>query len=389
MQTAIGHSENPHATQALEEIIGQCRLELGGCTPAFGIFFTSRMEMDFSSALGRIQDEWPDMQIVGCTTDGEISDCLPCTVDSLGLMVVYSERLRFSIGMGEGLSREPERAVRQALAEAAQGANGQPQLGIAFCDALETTGVDFQDLLNTVIGLDFPLFGGKAGDNYRLVKTFQFCGRRVASDAFVVALVSGPVSFTSGFGTGHTMLGRPFSVTGSKGNVLYEVEGMPALDFFEKYLGRNTKEYQQFPLAVLLGDSDTDDFILRDLMYVNHDEKSLLFCNTFPRNPRIRLTQFTNSGLIAAAAHTTSEALSRYEGNCPDLALLCPCTSRRHILGNQAREEHDKLLEFRAENPEMRIFGMYAYGEIGPLRTGREILFHDATYALLLLGERT
>ncbi len=388
MLTAIGHSENPHATQALEEIIGQCRLELGGCTPAFGIFFTSRMEMDFPSALERILDEWPDMQLVGCTTDGEISDCLPCALDSLNLMVIYSKRLRFSIGMGEGLSSDPERAVRQALDQAAQGATGQPQLGIVFSDGLGSVGVDFLDLLNNVIDLDFPLFGGTAGDNFRLLKTFQFCGPRAVSDAFVVTLVSGPVCFSSGFGFGHSMLGRTFSVTGFKGNILYEVEGMPALDFFEKYLGRNTQEYHQIPLAVLVGDN-TDDFILRDLMFVNHEEKSMAFCGTFPRKPRIRLTEFSNSGLIAAATRTTSEVLLRYQEKCPDLALLCPCTSRRHILGTQAKEEHAELLQFRTENPEMRIFGMYAYGEIGSLSAGKEILFHDASYALLLLGERT
>ncbi|SMP39272.1 Uncharacterized conserved protein, contains FIST_N domain [Desulfonatronum zhilinae] len=388
MQTAIGHSENPHAPQALEEIIAQCRLELGGCTPSFGIFFTSRMEMNFPSALSRILDEWPDMQLVGCTTDGEISDCLPCTVDSLNLLVIHSEHLRFSIGLGEGVSSEPERAVRQALDQAAQGTNGKPGLGIVFSDGLGSTGVDFQELLNNVVDLDFPLFGGTAGDNFRLLKTFQFCGDKATSDALVVALVSGPVSFSCGFGFGHTMLGRTFSVTGCKGNILYEVEGLPALDFFEKYLGRNTQEYHQIPLAVLV-DDDTDDFILRDLLFVNHEEKSLAFCGTFPRKPRIRLTDFTNSGLIAAAARTTSEVLLRYQEKCPDLALLCPCTSRRHLLGTQAKEEHAELLRFRTENPEMRIFGMYAYGEIGPLKAGKEILFHDASYALLLLGERT
>ncbi len=388
MITALGHSNNPTSAQAVREILAQCQAEPRLDDPGLGIFLTSRMDLDFQAALDGILRTWPNLQLVGCTTDGEISDIFPCTENSLSLLLIQSDRVFFSTGLGENLSRDPEAAVRQALAGARAGAASKlPELGLVFCDGLESFRIDPAAALRRNLGETFPVVGGYAGDHYQMVKTFQFFGNQVVSDALVLVLVHGPVLYSFGCDSGWRPIGRPFVVNRCVDNVIYEIDGMPALDFFRKHLGNNQEEYAQVPLAVSVGQGE---YVLRDPYSVNTVDKSILCCGTFPdtpRPPRIRLTEYDRESLVDAANRATLAAERRYPGNMPDLALLFPCTSRRHILGTRAALEHDALLRRKTERPAMRIFGMYAYGEICPIRSTGVSCHHNDTYVVLLLGE--
>lgn len=392
MYVALGQSFHPDDGQALAEVLDQCRKGLNGRIPCLGILFTSRMDMPFELILTKISDEWPDLRIVGCTTDGEITDVMSCTSHSLSLLLLGSEQVLFSTGLGENVSRNPRAALRKAFADAlsdnARQGNGTPRLGIVFGDGLLQQGVDFAASCNTDLGLDFPLFGALAGDDFRFDQTFQFHNRRVLRDGFVVAVLSGPVQQTMSFGLGHNAVGKTFTINKSKGNIVEQIDGLPATDFYAKYYGPHIDLYPKFPLAVLVNPHAPEEFILRDPLVTDLEKKTIAFCGTFPPQAQVRLTEFTNEGLIAAAISHTLETLDQYPG-CPDLALVCPCTSRQHILGSKAAYEHAALLRYREAHPGMRIFGMYAYGEIGPLRDNGPILFHDASYAMLLLGEST
>ncbi|SDB34381.1 Uncharacterized conserved protein, contains FIST_N domain [Desulfonatronum thiosulfatophilum] len=393
MITAIGHSNNPVAAGAVEEVLAQCRDILRDRSPSLGILFTSNMDINFQAVLDRILNAWPDLPLVGCTTDGEISDILLCAEDSLCLLLIHTEKVSFSIGLGENLSRDPEAAVNAAWTEAARKIkkkvghnNFTPRLGLVLAEGLKTFGVSVDQALRRVIGENFPLFGGMAGDGYQFRRTFQFFNDRVATDALILVLISGPVRFSMGLFSGLRPIGKTYAITKHKDNIVWEIDGMPAAIFMEQFLGqRNYQELPQFPLAVLTEDGD---FFLRAPVFINKDD-SITFVGTFPENPRIRLTEFDREAFIQAAHQTTRECLEHFPGSSPNLALLMPCTSRRHILGSRAMEEHAVLLQHRDRHPKMRMFGMYAYGELGPLQGTNTTFFHNDTFALLLLKEDT
>ncbi|TVQ96074.1 MAG: hypothetical protein EA399_16490 [Desulfovibrionales bacterium] len=392
MRIALGHSSNPNTEKAIEDLIASCQRELGRHPPDLGIFFTSRMETDFHAALERILGQWPDLQLVGCSTDGEISDIIPVSEDTLTLVLIQSDHICFGTGWGEDVSKDPEAAVRQAVdsAHAAlnasanrKGTDDQPVFGIVLAEGLKIFGIDLDRSLCEALGEEFPIVGGYAGDHFLLEYSCQFNGNRVLSDGLVIILASGPVQYSMGIGNGRRPVGNSFAVTSHEGNVVREIDGMPILDFYDHYLGANQEEYLQFPLAVMMD----DQFILRAPAFINHENASIAFCGTFPPAPRVRLTEFDHGSIIQAAERTTISALERYPGPAPDLALLFSCTSRRHILGLNTAQEHSALLQFKANHPAFRFCGMYAYGELCPKQGQGPTLFHNDSYVVLLLGE--
>jgi hypothetical protein len=352
------------------------------------------MDVDHQPVLERILDHWPDIVLVGCTTDGEISEGYPCTDDSLALLLIHSENISFAAGVGENLSSAPETALRKGRDQARQGLPGEPELGIILCEGLKTFGVHLGQALRAVLGEMFPVFGACAGDHYQFQTTYQFHGSQVLTDAAVLVLLSGPVCFSMRLRSGWSPAGKIFQATGVTDNVVRYIDNLPAVDFFQKYVGPHAEGYAQFPLAVMTGDAE-DDFVLRDPVSINEKDGSIVFVGTFPEAPRVRLTEFCREALLQGAERAIRETIadfsSAFPGVSPELALTFPCTSRRHILGTQAGKEHALLMQSHLPNfpwgKGLRLFGMYAYGEFGPTGTSGMTCFHNDTYAILLLGE--
>lgn len=389
MIVALGHSVNPFVDEAVQEILSQCSQTLHGRAPGLGILFTSRMDDDFQLILERILSHWPELLLVGCTTDGEISDRFPCVEESLALVLLQSDQISFAAGCGQGLSHDPEAAVGQAYEQAQESRpmNGNPPaLAIFLGEGLKTFGVDLGAALNRVLG-KVPVFGGCAGDHFRHQSTYQFYNGRVLTDAVVLVLFYGAVQYCMQFHSGWTPTGASFPVTRASGNILWEIDGLSAVDFFKQHIGPNSQTYPQFSLAVSTEGESDENFVLRDPVQVNEQDGSIACVGTFPENARIRLTEFSPESLIAAAEYASQQALKLFPGSSPALALLCPCTSRRHILGSRAGLEHLRLLSRGKEEPGLRVFGMYAYAEIGPLGEFAKTSRHNDTYAALLLGD--
>ncbi len=123
--------------------------------------------------------------------------------------------------------------------------------------------------------------------------------------------------------------------------------------------------------------------------WTRETDGSIAFVGTFPDNPRIRITEYSRDDLLQAAAQAAGQALAEYPGAAPELALLFSCASRRRILGSRAPREHAALLHPANGPPGPRLFGMYAYGEIGPVGGTGRTCFHNDTYAVLLLGDES
>ena len=101
--SVIGHSDDIDSDGALDELIEQCTAELGDRVPQAGIMFAGH-EMDHAVLLGGVCDAWPDIELIGCTTDGELSSRLGFRQDSVVLALFGSDRIEFTAGIGQDLS---------------------------------------------------------------------------------------------------------------------------------------------------------------------------------------------------------------------------------------------------------------------------------------------
>jgi len=383
--SVIGHSANPIMSHAAEEIVHQCMQDLRGLSPDIGFLFTSRMDQDYTPLLDTITKEWPQLELVGCTTDGEISDKHPGTEDSICLLLISARNITFSVGVGSDLSLDPEAAVRSAIARIGPAPEEGFAMGIVLAEGLETIGVSTDGALRKVLGDDIPVIGGHSGDHMLMDETRLFYNNLALKDSIIVVLLSGKVKFSMNVQSGVKPIGPRHRVDRCQNNIVHEIDGMTAADYFRQNMPSEGEDFFFFPLAVY-SDSDSNDFVLRDPIEINHENGSVTFVGIFPENATIRMTEHDRTNIIHSSRLAFQNALKSYPGANPDLAMVFPCTFSRHVLGLGASQEHAALMQYR-EKSGMRFVGMYAYGELGPGPGCKTVCFHSCSYPVLLLGE--
>ncbi len=109
-------------------------------------------------------------------------------------------------------------------------------------DGLNVNGSSLVDGIASIVGHGIPLTGGLAGDGDAFRATVV--GADFVPRAHVVAAVGfygNAVRIGHGSAGGWDQFGPRRRVTRSEGNVLFELDGEPALDLYERYLGEDAK----------------------------------------------------------------------------------------------------------------------------------------------------
>lgn len=383
LKAVIASSDDIDLATALDDIIDQCHRQLAGATPQAGILLTSCMNADFADILAKILQEFPGLQLIGCTTDGEITSATGFIEDSLSLLLLSSDTVQFATAIATDLSKNANQALKTAYLEARRQLRHQPTCAFVFPDGVTTNGVDLGAALHGAFGHSFPVFGGSAGDHYLFTASFQFFGEEVHSDAAPMLIIAGPLQLASAIRIGPIPMGPHFHLGRHHNNVVYEIDGRKAIDFYQEHLGAYRSEFSEFPLAVY--EEGHDHYCLRDPYQVDEQDGSLLFVGTFPNTCTVRMTLVSRDDVLQAAQQATSAVLSAFH-QPPEVILIFPCTWIRHILGSRTNETFAPLRHSERTIP---FFGFYCYGEIAPWRLGEPSRFHNDTYVIVALSSRT
>ena len=119
MIAATGHSHELDSADAIAEALDQCTDALGGKQPGAGLLFVG-IDHDFQVILDAIEARYPGVQLIGCTTHGELSTD-GFAEDSVSLMLFHSDKVEFGAGVGENVRADPEGAARSAVGQARDG----------------------------------------------------------------------------------------------------------------------------------------------------------------------------------------------------------------------------------------------------------------------------
>src|SRR5215469_12683614 len=82
--TVVAQSDDIDAEGALAEILAQCREKLGERVPKAGLLFCT-IDLEHEQVLDGILEAWPGLELIGCTTAGEMSSALGYREDSVAL----------------------------------------------------------------------------------------------------------------------------------------------------------------------------------------------------------------------------------------------------------------------------------------------------------------
>jgi len=383
--SAVGHSEDPDAQGAMEEIREQCEKALLGHKPKAGILYAA-IDFEHGELLTIIEEYWPGLELIGCTTDGESSSELGFSQDSIVLVLFASDAIDITTGIGESLSEDTQTACHKAVEMASAKSQKKHALCVALPDGLSSSGQVVVNSLVAELGKSIPLIGGTAGDQFQLKKTFQFFGQRVLSDAVAVMLFSGPLDFSFSLGRGCSLVGNESTVTKSDGALLLEIDNIPAVDYYKNLFGEQTTNATELPLAVLAEDGEID-YLRTPAADFDPETGAVTMFADIKEGSKVRPSTMTRDSLLSDCNQAGKTVAAEYpSGQHPSVALVFSCAGRKVWLGTRTKEEQTTL----ANNldPTIPSAGFYTYGEICPsipIEDGAK--FHNHSFVVALLGE--
>lgn len=380
-QVAVGHSNDPDSLEAIQEVIDQCQASLQGETPQAGLLFAA-VDFDHQVVLDQIHQTFPGIQLIGGTTDGEVSSVLNFQQDSLTLILFCADQVDIQAAVGRQVSQNPIAIAQQTVATAKEQLSQVPKLCIAIPESLTTNVSTIVQGLVAALG-DVPVFGGASADNVHVSRTYQFFQQEVLTDAVPILLFGGNLQFSSGIASGWRPMGRPSVITKIQDNTIYEIDGKPALDFYQYYLN-DFKPDVAYPLAVY--PPGEKNFYLRGAVSHDPESGSITVFGDVPLNATIQITDASLDDIITASQDAFNQALAQYPGESPAAALFFSCAWRRLVMGSRTHEEYQAICQ-NSTHP-IPCCGFYTFGEIAPLQHQGVTCFHNTTFVTLLLGSQ-
>ncbi|WP_457551977.1 FIST signal transduction protein, partial [Desulfobacula sp.] len=333
LKVAMAVSDDIDVKVAVESVLRECSDQMAGELPQVGILFTSCMDADFTAMLARITTYFQDIDLIGCTTSGELTSKQGFSEDSVALLLLTSDTVHFATSVAQDISKNPERSIHKAFEKCKTKLGNDPVCAIVLPDGLTIGSVPLDRLLCSVMGESFPVFGGLASDQFKLVQTFQFCGDKVYSDAMPVLLFGGDLTLSAGVFTGPVPFGPFYEIDRFEKNIIHSIDGKTVKDFYIKEFGDLNAAYSNFPLAVY--PENDDNYFLRSPFQVDEDSGSMTFLGTFPEKFRVRMSMALREDIRRSAEKANEKLLSNLRDQAPELILIFPCTSRRHVLGSE------------------------------------------------------
>jgi hypothetical protein len=363
--------------------------QLGSNDSSLVLYFGAWQALASGERYEELRRAFPEAHILGCSSGGQINHNDICD-DEIVAAAMRFDRTDVRLARREiaapGQSRDCGMAIGDAL-------KGDGLAGVfVLSDGLNVNGSELVAGIVQAIGPDIPLTGGLAGDGADFKETLVGADRAPRSHTVAaIGLYGRAVRFGHGSAGGWDIFGPRRRVTRSAGNVLFELDGEPALDLYERYLGPD--EAKALPGSALLfpiqvyDAARPDSAVVRTVLAVNRDDRSMTFAGDIPQGWAAQLMRGRFDRLAAGAADAARQArggLSAGEGGS-SCSILISCIGRRLLMGQRTTDETEAAgAELGGNSPRL---GFYSYGEISPHATSGVCELHNQTMTITTLAE--
>lgn len=334
----------------------------------------------------RLAEAFPQARRVAVSTAGEISN-QGVAEDSAVVCAIRFEHTPFKLAASEIVNMEDSVGAGRRLAEQLR----SPDLKavILLSQGVAVNGSQLIAGVVSVLGKGVLLTGGLAADYGAFKQTWTLLDD-VVSDRMMLAigLYGDRFTFAHGSFGGWQSFGPARRATKVAGNVLYELDGEPALEIYRRYLG----EYAQglpasgllFPFAILADDRQ-ESGLIRTLLSVDESNGSLTLAGDIPAGGFLKLMHASTEALIDGAEAAATAASEMAGGTGPGLALLVSCVGRKLVMGDRVDEEVEAVGEIFGQD--CALAGFYSNGEISPFAEGSECKLHNQTMTITYISE--
>jgi len=393
IKVGVGVSTEKDPLQAAREAVKSARQNLSSAKIDLAIVL-STVEFAHSTVLKTISSLLGSENIIGCSSLGLISNQGIFKRGLCVMLLSLPEDIHINAACVKDVGALSAVSAGRQLGEklSSGSKNVRRQFGLIFSDGLIPDGSGILEGLQENLGKSFPVAGGSASDNLSFKRTFQYSGTDIIHDAVCGLLFGGKLSFGLGIRHGWKPLGKERIVTKSSGNVVYEIDQVPAANIYKEYFASDIPELRKelkrisifYPIGIYL--AGEEEYLLRNLSGVE-DNGALVFQGNVPQDSRIRLMIGTKESCLAATSQALDEVRRGLSGKPCNFAIVFDSVSRYILLGRQAKKELEIIKEKLGKDTP--LIGIYTYGEQAPLESTHyhgTAHFHNQTIAVLGIG---
>ena len=292
-------------------------------------------------ALSELISRYPNAAIIGGTSAGNVLGTEVNDNDMVATAIHFEKsRIRVST------IKVNSNGLKDQVAKAAL-ALKEDDLKHLFVlsDGLSVNGSELAEGLNSVEGVSIT--GGLMGDKGRFENTYVISNGEIHENgAVLVAFYGEHLDVRYGCFAGWDEFGVDRVITKSVDNVVYEIDGQPALNLYKTYLGDLSDQLPasglRFPLSIRAG---KDLLLIRTLLAIDEEKQSLTFAGDVPEGAITLLMKGSTSDLVEGARNAAKQATAT--GNTPGFAVVISCVGRRLLMGQMVEEELEAVKEER------------------------------------------
>ena len=383
IKAGVGMSRHHNPNLAGREAAEQALEKAGVARPDF-VFMFATTSYDQHSLVRTVRESTGGAPLTGCSAEGTINgDDADESNFSVLVTAISSDELQWHNGIASGLLEDDSHAVGKRVAQELLPHLSADTIGMfVFPDGrIDNPEQFFAGLEENLPSERFlPMWGGGASNtitNAVEAPTYQYCDDEVVSDGVSYALLSGKAQASWAMSHSVIPIGGERKVTRGQGNVIYEIDGKPAVEVLKEYLPEHAlvedRDWFRYAISLALcfrapSYMKDEEYVVRGVPYVRMADGSIIVQGTevqegtsvwFSSRDKEKLA----TGLDRMAAHIEDQL----GGEKPKLILQFECATRGKMMLRDQEKLHF-LRQFRQSvDPDVPWAGYYTWGEIGPV----------------------
>ena len=379
INAGVGMSRHHNPNVAGREAAEQALEKASVGKPDFVFMFAS-IGYDQPSLVRAVREITGGAPLAGCSAEGTINgDDADESNFSVVVTAISSDELQWTNGIVPGLEDDP-RAVGKHLAQDLVPNLSADAIGLfVFPDGLTDYLEPFFAGLKEYLPRDrfLPLWGGGAGNNVSVEEpTYQYCDDEVISGGVSYALLSGKAQAGSAISHGLVPIGSARTVTRSQGNVIYEIDGKPAIEVLKEYLPEGAlaedRDWMRYAVSLALTTRapsymKDEEYVVRGVPAVRMADGSIIVQTEVPEGTSVWFSSRDKEKITSRFDRMAAQIKDQLGGERPKLVFQFECFTRGKLLFRE-QEKLQILKRLRQSvGPEVPWAGFYAIGEIGPV----------------------
>jgi hypothetical protein len=386
IKAGVGMSRHHNPNIAGREAAEQALKKAGVDRPDFVFMFAS-IGYDQRALLRMVREATGGAPLTGCSAEGTMNgDDADESSFSVVVTAISSDEMWWHNGIARGLVEDDTHAVGQRVAKDLLPHLSSETIGLfVFPDGRVDFGVSRDNLDNFFTGLEenlpserfLPMWGGGANKTGGWRKPpHQYCDDEVISGGISYALLSGKAQASWAISHSVIPIGGERKVTRSKGNVIHEIDGKPAVEVLKEYLPEHAladdRDWMDYANSLALcfrapSYMKDEEYVVRGVPAVKMADGSIMVQTEVPEGTSIWFSSRDKEKLATGLDRMAAQIKEQLGGEKPELVFQFECATRGKMMLRE-QEKLRYLRQFRRSvDPDVPWAGYYTWGEIGPV----------------------